>query len=259
MTRCSLRGQLTPLVPTRLLLTIPSRYSRIYKGMQQLVKEVRARHQPFQNLLSPARHLVYMPSFSWQYLGRNMRPLMEALCWILAAMAAGLHDASPALHPDKGWGGWVGIQGEDARSWRQAMTGTHMRLVCFFLCNWTDAGLYRRVGQADSLCGGNLSQVKRFLRPVKPDRGRRALSTRGPSQPRRCDKRGRNCCTYAQEKVSRESNTTRCDYGEEHQPLAAQADADHFGGLRSFEIPTRGILPRRARHGEVSPGRTGGF
>lgn len=36
-------------------------------------------------------------------MGRNMRPLMESLCWILAAMTVGLHDATPALHPRRGW------------------------------------------------------------------------------------------------------------------------------------------------------------
>lgn len=32
-----------------------------------------------------------------------MRPLMEGLCWILAAMTAGIHDAVTGLHPQNGW------------------------------------------------------------------------------------------------------------------------------------------------------------
>ena len=55
------------------------------------------------NLSDPGRDIGYMPSFSWQYMGRNMRPLMETLCWILAAMTATLHEAPPTLHPDVGW------------------------------------------------------------------------------------------------------------------------------------------------------------
>lgn len=32
-----------------------------------------------------------------------MRPLMEGLCWILAAMTAGLHEATARLHSQNGW------------------------------------------------------------------------------------------------------------------------------------------------------------
>lgn len=55
------------------------------------------------NLSDPGRDIGYMPSFSWQYMGRNMRPLMETLCWTLAAMTVTLHEAPPTLHPGAGW------------------------------------------------------------------------------------------------------------------------------------------------------------
>lgn len=55
------------------------------------------------NLSYPGRNIGYMPSFSWQYMGRNMRPLMETLCWTLAAMTVTLHEAPPTLHPGVGW------------------------------------------------------------------------------------------------------------------------------------------------------------
>lgn len=58
---------------------------------------------PHPNVPSPGRDLVYMPNFSWQYLGHSMRPLMEGLCWILAKMTAGLHEAATGLHPQNGW------------------------------------------------------------------------------------------------------------------------------------------------------------
>lgn len=54
-------------------------------------------------LSDPGRDIGYMPSFSWQYMGRNMRPLMETLCWTLAAMTVTLHEAPPTLHPGAGW------------------------------------------------------------------------------------------------------------------------------------------------------------
>jgi len=44
-----------------------------------------------------------LPNASWQYMGYSMRPVMEGLCWILAAMTAGLHEATPGLHPMHGW------------------------------------------------------------------------------------------------------------------------------------------------------------
>lgn len=55
------------------------------------------------HLSEPGRDIGYMPSFSWQYMGRNMRPLMETLCWTLAAMTITLHEAPPTLHPGAGW------------------------------------------------------------------------------------------------------------------------------------------------------------
>lgn len=55
------------------------------------------------NLSDPGRDIGYMPSFSWQYMGRNMRPLMETLCWTLAAMTVTLHEAPPTLRPGAGW------------------------------------------------------------------------------------------------------------------------------------------------------------
>ncbi|CAN0021785.1 unnamed protein product, partial [Ectocarpus sp. 12 AP-2014] len=48
---------------------------------------------------NPGQDLIHIPSFSWQYLGRNMRALMERLCWILAAMTVGLHEAIARLQP----------------------------------------------------------------------------------------------------------------------------------------------------------------
>lgn len=58
---------------------------------------------PYRNVPSPGRDLVYIPSFSWPYLGQNMRPLMEGLCWIFAAMTVGLHKAAAGLDPRYGW------------------------------------------------------------------------------------------------------------------------------------------------------------
>lgn len=81
------------------------RFSRVSREVQRLVHEIQAFDPPYRNVPNPGRDLGYIPSFSWQYVGRNMRPLMESLCWILAAMTAGLHDATPALHPHRGWNG----------------------------------------------------------------------------------------------------------------------------------------------------------
>lgn len=73
--------------------------------MQRLVNSIQMsdRIPHHQKVNSPGRDIVYIPSFSWQYMGRGMRPLMEALCWVLAAMTAGLHEVAPALHPSAGW------------------------------------------------------------------------------------------------------------------------------------------------------------
>lgn len=82
----------------------PSRFLRVSREMDRLRHDIRTHEQLFRNVLSPGRNLAYMPSFSWQYIGRNMRPLMEALCWVLAAMTVGLHDVgSKSLHPWTGW------------------------------------------------------------------------------------------------------------------------------------------------------------
>lgn len=86
-------------------LSIVLRFSRVSREFRRLKREIQAFRPPYHNLPHPGRDLGYIPSFSWQYMGRNMRPLMESLCWILAAMTAGLHDATPALHPRRGWGG----------------------------------------------------------------------------------------------------------------------------------------------------------
>ena len=67
------------------------------------------------NLSDPGRDIGYMPSFSWQYMGRNMRPLMETLCWILAAMTATLHEAPP----DAPSGRRVGQHARDGRAPKQ--------------------------------------------------------------------------------------------------------------------------------------------
>lgn len=58
---------------------------------------------PYRNVPNPGRDLVNIPSFSWQLLGHNMRPVMEGLCWIPAAITAGLHGATIGLHPQNGW------------------------------------------------------------------------------------------------------------------------------------------------------------
>lgn len=71
--------------------------------MRRLVHDIQTAEPQYRNVPSPGRDLGYIPSFSWQYMGRNMRPLMEALCWVLAAMSAGLHDVAPNLHPHIGW------------------------------------------------------------------------------------------------------------------------------------------------------------
>lgn len=64
---------------------------------------INASDTPHLNVPSPGRDLMYGPNFSWQYLGYNLRPLMEGLCWILAAVTAGLHEATTGLHPQNGW------------------------------------------------------------------------------------------------------------------------------------------------------------
>lgn len=71
--------------------------------MLRLVHEIQQSQPPFPDVVNPGRDLAYMPSFSWQYMGRNMRPLMQALCWVLAAMTPRLHEATPWLHPRTGW------------------------------------------------------------------------------------------------------------------------------------------------------------
>lgn len=68
------------------------------------MREARDGHVSPQDTPDAVSYLIHLPSFSWQYLGRNVRPLMEALCWVLGIMTAGLHDAAPGLHPLNGWG-----------------------------------------------------------------------------------------------------------------------------------------------------------
>eukprot|EP00903_Cladosiphon_okamuranus_P020162 g18511.t1 len=79
------------------------RFSRVSNEIRRLVDYIKAPGTPHLNMPSPGRDLVFLPNFSWQYMGYNMRPVMEGLCWILAAMTAGLHDATTGLHPLHGW------------------------------------------------------------------------------------------------------------------------------------------------------------
>ncbi|CAM9425748.1 unnamed protein product [Choristocarpus tenellus] len=52
---------------------------------------------------APGKDLIFIPSFSWPYLGFNMRPLMESMCSVLVAMAPGIHGEASGLHPVHGW------------------------------------------------------------------------------------------------------------------------------------------------------------
>lgn len=106
----------------------PSRFLRVSREMDRLRQDIQNHERPFRNVLSPGRNLAYMPSFSWQYIGRNMRPLMEALCWILAAMTAGLHDVgSKRLHPWTGWNSSVSAtqEGDGSRNVVERVDATH--------------------------------------------------------------------------------------------------------------------------------------
>lgn len=71
--------------------------------IRRLVEHIQTSDTPLRNVANPGRDLIHIPSFSWQYLGRNVRPLMESLCWILAAMTAGLHEAIARLQPRNAW------------------------------------------------------------------------------------------------------------------------------------------------------------
>ncbi|CAM9109444.1 unnamed protein product, partial [Discosporangium mesarthrocarpum] len=85
---------------------LASRYIAKSEAMHRLVLELPERVPGYLNrsqASSPGKDLIFMPSFSWQYLGYNMRPLMEALCKVLAAIAPGIHEAVPTLHPVGGW------------------------------------------------------------------------------------------------------------------------------------------------------------
>ena len=82
-----------------------NRFTRVSNEIHRLVHYINASDTPHPNVPSPGRDLMYVPNFSWQYLGYNLRPLMEGLCWILAAMTAGLHEALTDLHPQNGWAG----------------------------------------------------------------------------------------------------------------------------------------------------------
>lgn len=109
----------------------PSRFLRVSREMDRLRQDIQTHERPFRNVLSPGRNLAYMPSFSWQYIGRNMRPLMETLCWVLAAMTAGLHDVgSERLHPWTGWNSSVSAtqKGNGSRNVVERMDATHREL-----------------------------------------------------------------------------------------------------------------------------------
>lgn len=80
-----------------------NRFSRVSNEIRRLVDYIKTPDTPRLNVPSPGRDLMYLPNFSWQYMGYNMRPVMEGLCWILAAMTAGLHEATTGLHPLHGW------------------------------------------------------------------------------------------------------------------------------------------------------------
>lgn len=71
--------------------------------IRRLVEHIQTSDTPLRNVSNPGGDLIHIPSFSWQYLGRNMRPLMESLCWILAAMTVGLHEAIARLQPRNAW------------------------------------------------------------------------------------------------------------------------------------------------------------
>lgn len=77
-------------------------FLRVSGEIRRLMHHIKTSDTPLRNVPSPGRDLVNIPSFSWQYLGHNMRPLMEGLCWILVAMTAGLQ-ATTGLHPQNGW------------------------------------------------------------------------------------------------------------------------------------------------------------
>lgn len=95
----------SPSYIPRLFSTLPplSRFSRVSSEMGRLAQDMQILDTQRFNLSYPGRDIGYMPSFSWQYMGRNMRPLMETLCWTLAAMTVTLHEAPPTLHPGVGW------------------------------------------------------------------------------------------------------------------------------------------------------------
>ncbi|CAM9501453.1 unnamed protein product [Ectocarpus sp. 6 AP-2014] len=78
-------------------------FLRVSAEIRRLVEHIQAPDTPLRNVPNPGQDLRHIPNFSWQYLGRNMRPLMESLCWILAAMAVGLHEAIARLQPRNAW------------------------------------------------------------------------------------------------------------------------------------------------------------
>ncbi|CAM9294812.1 unnamed protein product, partial [Scytosiphon promiscuus] len=80
-----------------------NRYARISGGIGRLRHYIQTSAHPLPNVASPGRDLAYIPSYSWAYLGYSMRFLMESMCWILAAITAGLHEAAGGLQPQAGW------------------------------------------------------------------------------------------------------------------------------------------------------------
>ncbi|CAM9364793.1 unnamed protein product [Ectocarpus sp. 4 AP-2014] len=75
------------------------RFSRVSAEIRRLVEHIQTSDTPLRNVPNPGRDLKHIPRFSWQHLGRKMRALVESLCWILAAMTVGLHEAIARLQP----------------------------------------------------------------------------------------------------------------------------------------------------------------
>ncbi|CAM9178949.1 unnamed protein product [Ectocarpus sp. 13 AM-2016] len=79
------------------------RFSRVSAEIRRLVEHIQTSDTPLRNAPNPEQDLIHVPSFCWQYLGRNMRALTESLCWIFAAMTVGLHEAIARLQPRNAW------------------------------------------------------------------------------------------------------------------------------------------------------------
>lgn len=96
------------------------------------MRDIQKSVTPYGNVPNPGRDLVYIPSFSWSYLGRSMRPLMEGLCWIFAAMTAGLHEAAAGLDPRHGWSNHLSVgvadeMGQDNQRIKMNVTSSRAR------------------------------------------------------------------------------------------------------------------------------------